>query len=107
MSAPTGIPSIGSSPAVAVSKSACPPRTFMKSSLIAECLDGPQPGRPTGRVAAEEQPDRDRDAEGQDHRAGYDHRLDPDDRELAADDRGGHPDQPADDGQDRRLDQEL
>src|SRR5689334_23952621 len=42
-------------------------------SFMTECLDGPELGRPVGRVAAEEQADDDGHAQGQDDGGGHDH----------------------------------
>src|SRR4051812_10269575 len=71
------------------------PVTVYGSLIMPKGLDGPELGRTVGRVAAEEQADRDGDAEGQRDRAGNDHRLDPHDLELAADHAHGHAEQPA------------
>ncbi len=64
-------------------------------------------GRATGGVGAEEEADQDGGAEGEHDRVGRDHRLDPRDREVAADDPGHHPRQPAEQRDEHGLDQEL
>src|SRR5690349_22645120 len=76
-------------------------------SFVTEGFDGTQPCGTARRVDAEEETDGERDTERQHDRVRLHERLHADDLELAPDQSGDDPEDPAEHAQQHRLDEEL